>query len=155
MRSDPYFKILNRLYKAGLHSPLDISDYSLSVSKTNSNFPNRTIIDQRNILLKRMEESGHIKFHFKENTLGQKRLLAEITKYGHDYIAKKKSQLTSKSLGRAALIISIISILISSYFSYKSNDEAARITELEKKLTILQQARINQNNQNNYHKTSR
>jgi len=145
MWRDPYLRMLNKLYNAGVNRPVDVTEYMYKIVKINPNFPKRTIKDEGQILLKRIQENQHISFYFKENEKGEKRVLAEIQPFGHDFMEQKKTNKGSRSLGRAAIIMSIISIIVTGYFTYKSNDVETRITEVERKVLFLQQSVSNQN----------
>ncbi|WP_143166998.1 hypothetical protein [Mucilaginibacter sp. OK098] len=138
--------MLNKLYKEGINNPVDITDYKSQIAKLNPNYRKRDAKQRGEILLKRMQENGHISYYLKDDDNGQRRVLAEILPFGHDFMEQKKSRVGSLSVGRFAVAVTIISVLLTAYFTYKSNNLEKRITELEQKVNTLQQSISNLNN---------
>lgn len=147
MWRDPYLRMLNKLYKAGINNPVDITDYKNKIVKVNPNYPSRTAKLESEILLKRMQDNGHISYEFKDNPAGNRRILADISPLGHDFMEQKKARKGQLSVGWFAICISIITVIVTGYYTYKSNDLGTRITNLERKISTLQQSLSNSNNQ--------
>jgi hypothetical protein len=90
-----------------------------------------------------MEANQHISLTWKD-TNNIRTLYADITQTGYEFILKEITAKSSKSLGRWALGISIVSFLATGYFSYQSNTTENRLSNLEQQISQLKQSKSDQ-----------